>query len=87
MSEVIKEYMLDEPRRINVDPLKPSYYHTGNIDVIKYAEENFTVDERRGFYRMNVLKYVSRFHKKNGIEDLKKCRFYIDKLIELEESK
>ncbi|GEN83604.1 hypothetical protein SLU01_19160 [Sporosarcina luteola] len=66
--------------------IRPSYYHTGNIDVIKYAEENFSKEERRGFYRMNVLKYISRFHKKNGVEDLNKADFYLRKLKELEES-
>lgn len=85
MSEIIKQYRAGAPKQINVDPIKPPYYHTGNIDVIKYAEENFTVEERRGFYRMNVLKYVSRFHKKNGIEDLDKATFYLGKLKELED--
>ncbi len=35
----------------------------------------------------NVVKYVSRFREKNGVEDLKKARHYLDKLIELEEQK
>ena len=33
----------------------------------------------------NVTKYVLRYRKKNGVEDLKKARHYLDKLIELEE--
>lgn len=32
----------------------------------------------------NVIKYVSRHRKKNGIEDLKKARHYLDLLIEME---
>lgn len=32
----------------------------------------------------NVIKYVSRWRKKNGIADLEKARHYIDLLIELE---
>lgn len=67
--------------------LKPSYYHTGNIDVIKFAEENFVPAELKGFYRMNVLKYVTRFDKKNGLEDLRKADFYLQKLIALEMNK
>lgn len=35
-----------------------------------------------GFCEGNVIKYVSRWRKKNGIEDLKKARHYIDILIE-----
>ncbi|EGP9869050.1 DUF3310 domain-containing protein, partial [Listeria monocytogenes] len=29
----------------------------------------------------NILKYVSRYEHKNGIEDLKKAQFYLDDLI------
>jgi hypothetical protein len=32
----------------------------------------------------NVIKYICRHRGKNGIEDLKKARHYIDLLIELE---
>lgn len=32
-----------------------------------------------------ITKYVLRYRKKNGIEDLRKARHYLDKLIELEE--
>ena len=63
---------------------QPHHYHTGNIDVIKFAEENFSIEERRGFYRMNVLKYVTRYHLKDGLKDLTKADFYLNKLIELE---
>ena len=38
-----------------------------------------------GFFSGNVVKYVARHREKNGIEDLKKARHYLDKLIELME--
>ena len=37
-----------------------------------------------GYFEGNVVKYVSRWKDKGGIEDLRKARHYIDKLIELE---
>ena len=37
------------------------------------------------FIAGNVIKYVVRYKDKNGLEDLKKARHYLDKLIELEE--
>ena len=40
-----------------------------------------------GFLDGNALKYLLRWRHKNGIEDLKKARHYIDKLIETEEAK
>ena len=37
-----------------------------------------------GYFEGNVVKYVSRWREKGGVEDLRKARHYIDKLIELE---
>lgn len=63
----------------------PSHYHKGGIDVIGYAERQFSVEERRGFYRISALKYVTRFQDKGApVKDLNKAKFFIDKLIELE---
>lgn len=36
-----------------------------------------------GYFEGNVVKYVSRWKDKGGVEDLRKARHYIDKLIEL----
>lgn len=38
-----------------------------------------------GFFEGNVVKYVTRWKTKGGVEDLKKARHYLDKLIELTE--
>jgi|TARA_R110000823_G_scaffold243115_1_gene367412 hypothetical protein len=40
-----------------------------------------------GFAAGNIIKYVCRYKTKNGIEDLKKARHYIDLLIDLEKGK
>ncbi|WP_081092433.1 DUF3310 domain-containing protein [Peribacillus simplex] len=63
---------------------KPDHYHKNGIDVIGFCEAQFSKDELRGFYRINVLKYVTRYQDKNGVEDLEKAEFYLQKLIELE---
>lgn len=63
---------------------KPSHYHKNNIDVIRFAELQLSKDELKGFYRINVMKYLTRYDRKNGAEDLQKCNFYLQKLIELE---
>jgi len=36
------------------------------------------------FIEGNIIKYITRHRDKNGIEDLKKAKHYIDLLIELE---
>lgn len=35
-----------------------------------------------GYFEGNVVKYVSRWKSKGGVEDLRKARHYLDKLIE-----
>ena len=37
-----------------------------------------------GYLEGNIVKYVSRWRDKGGIEDLRKARHYLDKLIEVE---
>src|SRR5699024_4660152 len=63
---------------------KPLHYFRGGIDVIGFAERQFSVEERRGFYRISALKYITRFQDKGApVKDLKKCKFYIEKRIEV----
>jgi hypothetical protein len=64
---------------------KPGHYHKGGIDLIKFAELQFSKEELKGFYRINAMKYITRFDLKGGMKDLKKCEFYLHKLMELEE--
>lgn len=45
------------------------------------------IDWRLGYLDGNAVKYLSRWRHKNGLEDLKKARHYIDKLIETEMEK
>ena len=64
---------------------KPLHYFRGGIDVIGFAERQFSVEERRGFYRISALKYITRFQDKGApVKDLNKAKFFIDKLIDLE---
>jgi len=66
---------------------KPEHYHKGGIDVIEFAKMKFSHEEVRGFFRINILKYTTRFDLKNGEEDLKKAEFYIKALAEWEAGK
>jgi hypothetical protein len=56
---------------------RPQHYTQGKIEVI-----DFILDQKMNFLEGNVIKYVSRYKFKNGIEDLKKAAFYLNKLIE-----
>jgi hypothetical protein len=57
--------------------LKPAHYLAENSnDVIR-----FCMDNHLSFAQGNVLKYVVRYQKKHGLEDLRKAREYLDRLI------
>lgn len=45
------------------------------------------LDWNLGYLDGNAVKYLSRWRMKGGVQDLKKARHYIDKLIEVEENK
>lgn len=53
------------------------------FDVLE--DDLLTYEELRGFYKANIYKYTHRYKQKNGIEDLKKVKVYVDQLIKLEE--
>ena len=65
----------------------PSHYTQGKIECIDAIEES-----TKGLIGIsavcvaNVIKYIWRYKFKNGIEDLKKARWYLDKLISHEEN-
>lgn len=63
-------------------------YTTGSGKQLYDVFENDLLepDEVRGFYKGNIYKYVKRYPKKNGLEDLEKARDYIDLLIKLEKT-
>lgn len=60
----------------------PSHYTQGGIeciDALKAATVNKTGIE--AVCTANAIKYLWRYEEKNGIEDVKKARWYIDRLI------
>jgi hypothetical protein len=53
----------------------------------KHETWDVILDWGLGYLDGNAVKYLSRWRHKNGLEDLKKARHYIDKLIETEMEK
>jgi hypothetical protein len=66
--------------------MKPSEIQVGGDHYRSFAIQpaEFIHKNRIGFLAGNVIKYVCRYSKKNGKEDLLKARHYIDLLIEHE---
>jgi len=60
----------------------PTHYTFGKFEVIDVIE-----DWGLGFHLANVVKYVARAGRKSDspLQDLKKARFYLDRLIQIHE--
>jgi methyl coenzyme M reductase subunit C-like uncharacterized protein (methanogenesis marker protein 7) len=70
-----------------MDNINPMHYREGKvecIDAIESATKNLSGTD--SYYVGNIIKYIWRFQHKNGIEDLKKAKWYLDRLIENKES-
>jgi hypothetical protein len=56
------------------------------VECIDAIEASMTLEAFKGYLKGNCIKYLYRYEKKqNQSEDLKKCRWYLDKLISIVE--
>ena len=67
---------MDKKERVH----HPTHYNKG-IEMWDYSYSH-----NLDFFEGNIVNYVTRWKEKNGTEDLKKAKSYLDKLIELNES-
>jgi hypothetical protein len=69
------------------DPVnRPSHYTSGGIECIDALEASMTPIEYAGFLKGQVFKYIWRYRLKGKpSEDLKKARYYLDRLIQITE--
>lgn len=60
----------------------PSHYTTGKVECIDALEAATTgLEGIEAVCTANAIKYLWRWKHKNGVEDLKKARWYLDRLI------
>ena len=65
----------------------PSHYETGKFECFDVMREVLGNNVVKDFCIANSFKYIYRHKRKNGVEDIKKAKWYIDKYLELEENK
>lgn len=70
---------------INDNVNHPSHYTAGKYECIDIMLEIFGVEAVKTFCLLNAFKYNYRSGRKNGLEDIQKAKWYIDKYIELSE--
>lgn len=59
----------------------PSHYTGFDIQPWEAMESWMTKDEFIGFLRGNIIKYLARAPHKGGVEDYRKAKHYLDKLL------
>lgn len=65
------------------DMINPSHYKKGGIEAIDYMKAKSTPEEFKGHLRLTALKYLSRYGQKdNGLQELEKAKWYLDRLIQ-----
>lgn len=84
MSGGLNEAIEDPRGDIGPDPTNPNYYKQASIELIDFMEETSSPEAFQGYCKNNVLKYVVRYKNKNGVEDLNKAMWYLQRLIESE---
>lgn len=63
------------------DAINPKHYTDLNISPLEYITAN---EGEFTWCIANVIKYVSRYKRKNGLEDLLKAKWYLEHQIEIE---
>lgn len=67
----------DQPNPVT----QPDHYNKGAIEAIEAIKASMHPQEYKGYLKGNCLKYLWRYEYKNGVEDLRKARVYLDWLI------
>lgn len=63
------------------DPINPNHYKQGGMESIDAIKAFMSEEAFKGFLKGNCQKYLFRYEKKNGIEDLRKCQWYLERLL------
>lgn len=82
LTSVISDFMVDSMESTYMTSaletqVGGNHYKDMEIQPIEYIMKN-----NLGYCEANVVKYISRWQSKNGVEDLRKAKHYIDLLID-----
>jgi len=65
------------PKAESDQVLKPPHYIHNGIETIDYIRAVLTDDQLEGYYLGNIIKYISRYQDKGGIQDIDKAMVYL----------
>ena len=92
IEEDVRRYLIaqhpEQQTQGEAPPASANATQVGGAHYKQHTHETWDVilDWGLGYLDGNAVKYLSRWRHKGGVQDLKKARHYIDKLIEVEEA-
>lgn len=78
------ELQSDGTKTISDNVNHPTHYNKYPVEVIESIKNLSTHEQFVGYLRGNITKYLARYSFKNGKEDLKKAKYYLEQLIDFE---
>lgn len=80
--------IISEPKSQHDAVNSPQHYASDEIECIDVIMQNCKhLSGQEGALYANIQKYIWRYNKKNGVEDLRKAKWYLERLINLLENK
>ena len=64
------------------DNINPDHYKDSEIECIDAIKSSMSQEAFKGYLKGSIIKYVWRYEKKNGLEDLNKARWFLARLIQ-----
>ena len=58
----------------------PTHY-TGEVECIEAIKSSMSNESFKGYIKGNIIKYIWRYERKNGAEDLLKAQWYVNRLV------
>ena len=66
------------------DNINPDHYKSGDIERIEAIKASLNEQQFKGYLKASIIKYLWRYEKKNGLEDLQKADWFLQRLIKEE---
>lgn len=85
LADVLKDVLKFEAENTDtaVDMVNhPPHYTSGKVECIEAIKASLDTNAFRGYLKGNIMKYLWRHEKKNGLQDLEKAHWYLESLIE-----
>lgn len=85
MIETVDKYYDEHPvavKQMSDNVNHPFHYTQGGIECLDAIEASMTPSQYQSYLKGNIIKYLWRYEHKNGLEDVKKAQFYLNRMIE-----